>query len=69
MGGNSVNISFPDSTYKTLLKEANRRDMSMAKLCSELLTTAANIIEKQQTDHQRGIDEQHKKLCVLTTTK
>lgn len=36
-----MNISFPDETYRTLLKEANRRDMPMAKLCSELLQTAA----------------------------
>ena len=31
-----MNISFPDETYRTLLKEANRRDMPMAKMCSEL---------------------------------
>jgi hypothetical protein len=41
-----MNISFPDDTYRTLLKEANHRDMPMAKLCSELLQTAAKIIEK-----------------------
>lgn len=56
-----MNISFPDETYRTLLKEANRRDMPMARLCSELLQTAANIIEKtkadNQTDNQRGNDE------------
>lgn len=49
-----MNISFPDDTYRTLLKEANRRDMPMAKLCSELLQTAAKIIEKNKTDNQRG---------------
>ena len=49
-----MNISFPDETYRTLLKEANRRDMPMAKLCSELLQTAAKIIEKNKTDNQRG---------------
>lgn len=32
-----MNISFPDETYRTLLTEANRRDMPMARLCSELL--------------------------------
>ncbi|EPM0601207.1 hypothetical protein NUKP55_51390 [Klebsiella variicola] len=49
-----MNISFPDDTYRTLLGEANRRDMPMAKLCSELLQTAAKIIEKNKTDNQRG---------------
>lgn len=49
-----MNISFPDETYRALLKEANRRDMPMAKLCSELLQTAAKIIEKNKTDNQRG---------------
>ncbi|HDS8609825.1 TPA: hypothetical protein ACF6WG_004433 [Klebsiella pneumoniae] len=49
-----MNISFPDDTYRTLLKEANHRDMPMAKLCSELLQTAAKIIEKSKTDNQRG---------------
>lgn len=49
-----MNISFPDETYRTLPKEANRRDMPMAKLCSELLQTAAKIIEKNKTDNQRG---------------
>lgn len=49
-----MNISFPDDTYRTLLVEANRRDMPMAKLCSELLQTAAKIIEKNKTDNQRG---------------
>ncbi|HCI8404270.1 hypothetical protein [Klebsiella pneumoniae] len=49
-----MNISFPDDTYRTLLKEANRRDMPMAKLCSELLQTAAKIIKKNKTDNQRG---------------
>ena len=56
-----MNISFPDETYRTLLKEANRRDMPMAKMCSELLQTAAKIIDKtkpdNQTDNQRGNDE------------
>ncbi|EIV9541838.1 hypothetical protein MKX24_23500 [Klebsiella quasipneumoniae] len=55
-----MNISFPDETYRTLLKEANRRDVPMARLCSELLQTAANIIEKtkldNKTDNQRGND-------------
>ncbi|QCK77777.1 Uncharacterised protein [Klebsiella quasipneumoniae] len=53
-----MNISFPDETYRTLLKEANRRDVPMARLCSELLQKAAKIIEKtnsdNQTDNQRG---------------
>lgn len=49
-----MNISFPDETYRTLLREANRRDMPMAKLCSELLQMAANIIENNKTDNQRG---------------
>lgn len=57
-----MNISFPDETYRTLLTEANRRDMPMARLCSELLQTAAKIIDKtktdSQTDNQRGNDEQ-----------
>lgn len=52
-----MNISFPDETYRTLLKEANRRDMPMAKLCSELLKTAAKIIEKSKTDNQRGYND------------
>ncbi len=56
-----MNISFPDETYRTLLKEANRRDMPMAKMCSELLQTAAKIIDKTKpdnhTDNQRGNDE------------
>ncbi|WEF27252.1 hypothetical protein PYR66_18435 [Klebsiella aerogenes] len=52
-----MNISFPDETYRTLLKEANRRDMPMAKLCSELLQTAAKIIEKSKTDNQRGYND------------
>ena len=52
-----MNISFPDDTYRTLLKEANRRDMPMAKLCSELLQTAAKIIEKSKTDNQRGYND------------
>ncbi|MGR7639890.1 hypothetical protein ACU6ZK_10320 [Klebsiella aerogenes] len=52
-----MNISFPDETYRTLLKEANRRDMPMAKLCSELLQTAAKIIEKNKTDNQRGYND------------
>ncbi|EIV5421329.1 TPA: hypothetical protein ACNMQV_002075 [Klebsiella pneumoniae] len=52
-----MNISFPDETYRTLLKEANRRDMPMAKLCSELLQTAAKIIEKCKTDNQRGYND------------
>ena len=55
-----MNISFPDETYRTLLTEANRRDIPMARLCSELLQTAANIIEKtkldNKTDNQRGND-------------
>lgn len=49
-----MNISFPDDTYRTLLREANRRDIPMAKLCSELLQMAAKIIEKNKTDNQRG---------------
>ncbi|ELO6878164.1 MULTISPECIES: hypothetical protein [Enterobacteriaceae] len=49
-----MNISFPDETYRTLLREANRRDMPMAKLCSELLQMAAKIIENNKTDNQRG---------------
>lgn len=49
-----MNISFPDDTYRALLKEANRRDMPMAKLCSELLQVAAKIIENNKTDNQRG---------------
>lgn len=49
-----MNISFPDETYRTLLTEANRRDMPMARLCSELLQTAAKIIENTNTDNQRG---------------
>ncbi|HBW1968997.1 MULTISPECIES: hypothetical protein [Enterobacteriaceae] len=49
-----MNISFPDDTYRTLLREANRRDMPMAKLCSELLQVAAKIIENNKTDNQRG---------------
>ena len=52
-----MNISFPDEKYRTLLKEANRRDMPMAKLCSELLQTAAKIIEKSKTDNQRGYND------------
>ncbi|HCR2015085.1 TPA: hypothetical protein QCI64_001991 [Enterobacter asburiae] len=52
-----MNISFPDETYRALLKEANRRDMPMAKLCSELLQTAAKIIEKNKTDNQRGYND------------
>ncbi|HHN8503699.1 hypothetical protein [Klebsiella quasipneumoniae] len=52
-----MNISFPDETYRTLLKEANRRDMPMAKLCSELLQTAAKIIEKCKIDNQRGYND------------
>ncbi|MFP8565438.1 hypothetical protein HB664_17870 [Enterobacter sp. DNB-S2] len=52
-----MNISFPDETYRALLKEANRRDMPMAKLCSELLQTAAKIIEKSKTDNQRGYND------------
>ncbi|HBW7197134.1 hypothetical protein ABS849_11605 [Klebsiella pneumoniae] len=52
-----MNISFPDETYRILLKEANRRDMPMAKLCSELLQTAAKIIEKSKTDNQRGYND------------
>ncbi|MDK3051936.1 hypothetical protein [Klebsiella michiganensis] len=56
-----MNISFPDETYRTLLTEANRRDVPMARLCSELLQTAAKIIDKtktdSQTDNQRGNDE------------
>lgn len=52
-----MNISFPDGTYRTLLKEANRRDMPMAKMCSELLQKAAKIIENTNTDNQRGNDE------------
>ncbi|WP_374416422.1 hypothetical protein [Klebsiella quasipneumoniae] len=52
-----MNISFPDETYRTLLKEANRRDMPMAKLCSELLQKAAKIIEKNKTDNQRGYND------------
>ncbi len=52
-----MNISFPDETYRTLLKEANRRDMPMAKLCSELLQTAAKIIENSKTDNQRGYND------------
>ncbi|EIV6767136.1 hypothetical protein N4782_002129 [Escherichia coli] len=52
-----MNISFPDETYRTLLKEANRRDMPMAKLCSELLQTAAKVIEKSKTDNQRGYND------------
>lgn len=57
-----MNISFPDETYRTLLTEANRRDMPMARLCSELLQTAAKIIDKtkkdSQKDNQRGNNEQ-----------
>lgn len=57
-----MNISFPDETYRTLLKEANHRDIPMAKMCSELLQAAAKIIDKKtadnQTDNQRGNDEQ-----------
>lgn len=49
-----MNISFPDETYRTLLREANRRDMPMAKLCSELLQVAAKIIENNKTDNQQG---------------
>lgn len=49
-----MNISFPDDTYRTLLREANRRDIPMAKLCSELLQMAAKIIENNKTDNQRG---------------
>ncbi|UAN15813.1 hypothetical protein [Enterobacter asburiae] len=49
-----MNISFPDETYRTLLREANRRDMPMAKLCSELLQMAAKIIENNKIDNQRG---------------
>lgn len=52
-----MNISFPDETYRALLKEANRRDMPMAKLCSKLLQTAAKIIEKNKTDNQRGYND------------
>lgn len=52
-----MNISFPDETYRALLKEANRRDMPMAKLCSELLQMAAKIIEKSKTDNQRGYND------------
>ncbi|HEO8923963.1 TPA: hypothetical protein QIE94_002021 [Klebsiella aerogenes] len=52
-----MNISFPDETYRTLLREANRRDMPMAKLCSELLQTAAKIIEENKTDNQRGYND------------
>ncbi|MCP5654424.1 hypothetical protein MXL92_17795 [Raoultella ornithinolytica] len=56
-----MNISFPDETYRTLLKEANRRDVPMARFCSELLQKAAKIIDKtkadNQTDNQRGNDE------------
>ena len=55
-----MNISFPDETYRTLLKEANRRDMPMVNMCSELLQAAAKIIDKtnedNQTDNQRGND-------------
>lgn len=60
-----MNISFPDETYRTLLKEANRRDMPMAKMCSELLQTAAKIIDKtkpdNQTDNQRGNNDHRDK--------
>ncbi|HAV1914916.1 TPA: hypothetical protein JG933_004420 [Enterobacter hormaechei subsp. steigerwaltii] len=52
-----MNISFPYETYRALLKEANRRDMPMAKLCSELLQTAAKIIEKNKIDNQRGYND------------
>ena len=52
-----MNISFPDETYRALLKEAKRRDMPMAKLCSELLQTAAKIIEKSKPDNQRGYND------------
>lgn len=51
-----MNISFPDETYRTLLTEANRRDMPMARLCSELLQKAAKIIGNTNTDNQRGIN-------------
>lgn len=52
-----MNISFPDETYRSLLKEANRRDMSMAEMCSELLQTAEKIIDKMKSDNKRGNDE------------
>ncbi|EJR7282050.1 MAG: hypothetical protein DI535_27095 [Citrobacter freundii] len=53
-----MNISFPDDTYRALLKEANHRDMPMAKLCSELLQIAAKIIEKnKKTENQRGFND------------
>jgi TRAP-type mannitol/chloroaromatic compound transport system substrate-binding protein len=53
-----MNISFPDETYRTLLTEANRRDMPMARLCSELLQTAAkSLIKRKQTTKQKTSEE------------
>lgn len=61
-----MNITFPDETYYTLLNEANRRDLSMARLCSQLLQTAARIIDKQNLTEnhseqtQRGNHEHYR---------
>ncbi|MET5961290.1 hypothetical protein WIA93_10385 [Citrobacter amalonaticus] len=67
-----MNITFPDETYYTLLNEANKRDVSMARLCSQLLQTAARIIDKQNLTEnyseqpQRGKNEHNK---TSTTTQ
>lgn len=40
-----MNIKFQDHVYLALLAEANRQNKPMARLCHEILATAASIYD------------------------
>ncbi|CAH6659900.1 hypothetical protein [Pseudocitrobacter vendiensis] len=40
-----MNIKFQQHVYQALLAEAKRQDKPLARLCNEILETAANIFD------------------------
>ena len=50
-----MNIKFQQHVYQALLAEAKRQDKPLARLCNEILETAANIFD---TRHQTSISQQ-----------
>ncbi|WP_074428714.1 hypothetical protein [Edwardsiella tarda] len=49
-----MNIKFQQHIYQALLAEANRQDKPLARLCNEILETAASIFDNSLTLPSKG---------------
>ncbi|WMY75827.1 hypothetical protein RHD99_07770 [Buttiauxella selenatireducens] len=52
-----MNIKFQDHVFQALLAEANRQNKPMARLCHEILATAASIFDNAPTIPNEGTNQ------------